>query len=63
MQKHEAGKGSYGYSYELEIEVKADKPEWHKYIWWFDDPIQRDMAMSVSKRSLPKARKFKRVGK
>ncbi len=63
MQKHETGKGSYGYSYELEIENRAGKPEWHKYVWWFEDPTQRDIAMNTTKRSLSKARKLKRTGR
>lgn len=63
MQKHETGKGSYGYSYENQIENRSGKPEYHKYISWFDDPSLRDMAMNATRRSLPKARKFKRVGR
>ena len=63
MQKHEAGRGGYGYSYELQIENKEGKPEWHKYILWIEDPAQRDIAINATRRSLPKARKLKRVGK
>lgn len=62
MKKHEAGNGSYGYSYENKIRV-GDKEEWHKYTFWYKSPESRDIAMNLIKQSLPGARKLKRVGR
>lgn len=63
MKKLEAGSGSYGFTYEAEVEVKPGKKEWVKYIFWFEAPEPRNVVMNSTKPKMRHSRKWKRISR
>ena len=63
MYTTNTGKGSYGYTYVLTIDLGNGRKKEERFNCWFESPEQRDMAMKASKSTIKNSSKWKRIGR